>query len=87
MYILDKLYRGNLSPIEDFPKDNEAYVEALQKLIDEQYVLMRMISSEAHEQYEKLIELERAVDRIAEEECFVEGFRMGVQMMLDVLTD
>ena len=29
MYILDKLYRGTLSPIEDFPKDNEAYVEAL----------------------------------------------------------
>ena len=85
MYILDKLYRGNLSPIEDFPKDNSAYVEALQKLIDEQYVLMRMISSEANEQYEKLVELERAVDRIAEEECFVEGFRMGVQMMLDVL--
>ena len=85
MYILDKLYRGNISPIEDFPKDNAAYVEALQHLIDEQYVLMRMISSEANEQYEKLVELERAVDRIAEEECFVEGFRMGVQMMLDVL--
>ena len=85
MYILDKLYRGNLSPIEDYPKDNEAYVEAVQHLIDEQYIFMRSISPEAKEQYEKLIELERAVDRIAEEECFVEGFRMGVQMMLDVL--
>ena len=85
MYILDKLYRGNVSPIGDFPKDNAEYVEALQKLIDEQYVLRKMISAEAHEQYEKLVELERAVDRIAEEECFVEGFRMGVQMMLDVL--
>ena len=85
MFVLDKLYRGNISPIENYPKDNEAYVEAFQKLIDEQYELQKMLSSEAQMQFEKINELERIVDGIAEEECFVEGFRMGVQMMLDVL--
>ena len=74
MFVLDKLYRGNISPIENYPKDN-----------DEQYELQKMLSSEAQMQFEKINELERIVDGIAEEECFVEGFRMGVQMMLDVL--
>lgn len=87
MYILDKLYRGNLSPIEDFPKDNEAYWDAMNRLTKEQYVFAKMISSEAEAQYEKLVELEQAVDRIIAEDCFTKGFRMGVQMMLDVLTD
>ena len=85
MFVLDKLYRGNISPIENYPKDNEAYIEAFQKLIDAQYAHQKMLSSEAQMQFEKITELERIVDGIAEEECFIEGFRIGVQMMLDVM--
>ena len=87
MFVLDKLYRGNISPVENYPKDNEAYVEAFQELIDAQYALQKMLSSEAQLQFEKITELERIVDGITEEECFIEGFRMGVQMILDVLTN
>lgn len=85
MFLLDKLYRGELSPIGNCPKDNSAYAEAFYRLIKAQNTFLETLTPDTKEQYEALMELEHTVDRIAEEEMFVDGFRTGIKLLLDVI--
>lgn len=87
MYELKKLWRGQLSPGERRIHSDSAYHMVSKAHSKELDILYKMLSPEAIRQYEKAEQLWLDMVNIDEEETFIEGFRMGARMMLDILRD
>ena len=87
MYELRKLWRGQISPGERFINEGSAYWEASRKHTVALNAFLAMISPEARKQYEQTEKLALEMLRIDTEEAFIQGFRLGARLILDVLTD
>ena len=87
MYELRKLWRGQISPGERYIREDSPYWHASQKYSDALHALYAMFSPEAKQQYERVEELAMNMIRIDTEEAFIQGFRLGARLILDVLTD
>ena len=87
MYELRKLWRGQISPGERYIHEDSPYWHASQKHFDALHALYAMFSPEAKQQYERVEELAMNMIRIDTEEAFIQGFRLGARLILDVLTD
>lgn len=83
MYVLDKLWRGKLSPSEPCIRYGSEY----STLRDIWQRKGRLISAELSEEGKKLFqeyqELQEKLAAISEEDCFFNGFRIGVGLILD----
>ena len=87
MYMLNALWRGQISPNEKYTQYNAEYKRLSAQIREEYRAISNELSEEgkAHlEAYERLV-LE--AHSIGDEETFVEAFRMGAKMMLDVLEE
>ncbi len=85
MSALEELYNGNISPSEKFLKDGGEYKAINQKLtkyIDE---LMLHLNNEEKQLCEKIEDNIYKLSYISEKECFIEGFRLGAQIMWEIL--
>ena len=87
MYVLDKLWRGTLSPSERFIHEDSAYWQISRKHTDALNTLYAMLSPEAIKQYEYAEQLALDMLSIDSEESFIQGFRLGARIILDTLTD
>lgn len=87
MFELKKLWRGQISPGERHIHPDSAYHIVSNAHSKELDILYKMLSPEAIRQYEKAEQLWLDMVNIDEEETFIEGFRMGARMMLDILRD
>ena len=87
MYELRNLWRGQISPSERFINEDSPYCKASKKHTDALNTFLAMISSEAREQYEHTEQLALEMLRIDTEEAFIQGFRLGARLILDVLTE
>ena len=87
MYELKKLWRGQISPGERYIHENSPYWRVSRKYSDAVDAFLTMISPEAKKQYEQVEEHAMNMIRIDTEEAFVQGFRLGARLILDVLTD
>ena len=83
MYVLDKLWRGKLSPSEQCVLHGSEY----SLLRDKRLHLEKLISAELSVDGKKhLLEyqgLQERMAEISEEDSFVNGFRIGVGLLLD----
>ena len=79
------LYYGNISPTENPVKRRDEYKELSVSLLKDEENLFKTISAEEKELYESIIEKMLNQGCIREEEMFVEGFRLGTKLLLDVL--
>ena len=75
MFVLQELWRGNITPSERFAG----------KLSDEMDRLMEAIPPEARKQLENIGNLRADMTVLANEDYFIYGFRLGARLMLDVL--
>ena len=85
MFVLQELWRGNITPSERFVRSGSEYKKIAGKLSDEMDRLMEMISPEARKQLENIGNLRADMTMLSNEDIFIYAFRMGARLMLDVL--
>ena len=83
MGILEDLWDGKIAPCE---RKTTSAEEALQKVIlKNQEKLIPMLSTEAREIFDELMDRQGELASMDDCEIFAEGFRMGARVMLETL--
>ena len=87
MKIIEDLYYGRISPYEMSISATPEY-QKLKTLADRNEDLLReSLSDEQKELLEKLIETVTDISSISERDMFINGFRLGMKLMMDVMKD
>ena len=87
MYFLDKFWKGEIAPGEGRFHPNREYTKPVQVMERCDNTLKAQLSQADYKTFREYAVA--ALDASTAESCdsFVEGFRLGVLMMLDVLAD
>ena len=87
MNTIQDLYYGRISPYEMSISTTPEY-QKLKALADKNEDLLReSLSDEQKELLEKLTESVTDISSISERDMFINGFRLGVKLMIDVMKD
>lgn len=87
MKIIEDLYYGRISPYEMSISATPEY-QKLKALADRNEDSLReSLSDEQREMLEKLIETVTDISSISERDMFINGFRLGIKLMIDVMQD
>jgi hypothetical protein len=87
MKIIEDLYYGRISPYEMSISAASEY-QKLKALADRNEDLLReSLSDEQKALLEKLIESVTDISSISERDMFINGVRLGMKLMMDVMTD
>ena len=87
MFVLEELWRGNITPAERFVRSGSEYRKIARKLSDEMDRLMEAISPEVRKQLENIGNLRADMTVLANEDYFIYGFRLGARLILDIVGD
>ena len=81
----EELYYGNLIPQEKCAKLDDQ-VKVLQKLLNRnEEKLTATLSEDQKETFEKYKDCNREISEISEREIFLNGFRLGARIIIDVV--
>ena len=87
MKIIEDLYYGRISPYEMNISATPEY-QKLKALADRNEDLLRVsLSDEQKELLDKLIETVTDISSISERDMFINGFRLGMKLMMDVMEE
>ena len=87
MKIIEDLYYGRISPYEMSISTTPEY-QKLKAFADRNEDLLReSLSDEQKELLENLIETVTDISSISERDMFINGFRIGIKLMIDVMQD
>ena len=87
MKIIEDLYYGRIAPYEMSISATPEY-QKLKALADwNENSLRESLSDEQKEQLDKLIESVTDISSISERDMFINGFRLGMKLMIDVMQD
>lgn len=87
MYVLNKLWNGEVSPMERSIRPGSAYHKTVSEICEKTEALLETLPPEAKAKVEVLENLTSRLNLLAEEDMFLYGFRMGARMMLDIVGD
>ena len=85
MYVLDKLWRGELSPSEQCVNHGSEYSELHHRSSQIGSRIRSRMSDEEKRLFQEYQELRERMVYISEEDMFVNGFRIGVGLILDAV--
>lgn len=85
MYVLDRFWRGGYSPADRTLTPDGEYQKDLGKMCREMEKFTASLSPEASEQLEVLRVLHDDITIIRDTDTFIEGFRLGARVVLDVV--
>ena len=85
MYVLDKLWRGKLSPSEQCINADSEYSELRHKAVQLEKQVLFNLSVEGKQVFQEYQDLRERMSYISEEDMFVNGFRIGVGLLLDAV--
>jgi hypothetical protein len=85
MYVLDKLWRGELSPNEACVRYGSEYSQNRHKATELSKTIVASLSEEGKRMFQEYQELRERMCYISEEDMFVNGFRIGVGLLLDAV--
>ena len=85
MYVLDKLWRGKLSPNEQCIVHGSEYSDLRSKAVQLEKKILSGLSDEGKRTLQEYQELREQMAYISEEDIFVNGFRTGVGLLLDAI--
>lgn len=85
MYVLDKLWRGTLSPSEQCVNHGSEYSQLHHKAAQMGSQILSRMSDEEKQLFQEYQELQERMSHISEEDMFVNGFRIGVGLILDAI--
>ncbi len=84
MSVLAELYHGNVNPSERFIKKSGEYGRLMEELTERMDEFTPALNEKERELYEKIEDIITELGGISEEDCFVEGFRLGAQIMWEI---
>lgn len=87
MYILEKLWRGEITPSEVYVTKGTEYHSTLVRFCNECEALSATLDAEGKERLEQIFSLQNDLKSMSEQEIFLESFRMGALLMLDLLQE
>ena len=87
MMILEDLYMGDIHPSERSFKKDSQYSKALNNVVKEGDALIGSLTEKQKEQFEAYMSAQREVNVLTDCETFIYAFRLGVKIMMDVLTE
>ena len=87
MFMLDKLWRGEITPSEKYIRRGSEYEVLLQRISGLEDSIRRELSEEGQRKFETYLDLRDDLQSIEDRETFFSAFRMGAGMILDVVTD
>ena len=87
MLFLNKLWKGDASPGERRYHPNAEYAKAYQTMERCDLYLKDHLDTEALRVFEEFIKAELDASCLSDCDIFIDGFRMGAQMMMDVLLE
>lgn len=87
MKVIENLFYGNISPCEKTLTRGSEYSRLLQLAAKNEEKLSSLLSPQQTEQFEKLKECIIDMNNISEKEAFVDGFRLGVQLIAESIYD
>ncbi len=86
MYILEELWGDRVNLRErGFP--SKQYARAMRRLADCEEKLTGILDEEQRKLFEEYADDQREVSVIADCASFIDGFKLGAKIMLDVLTE
>ncbi len=85
MAILEELYNGNIVPSEKFIKKGGEYQKVNDELSEKIEKLTCTLNSKEKDLCEEIGDGICKLSYISEKECFIEGFRLGAQIMREIL--
>lgn len=85
MLFLEEFWNGNIAPGEGRYHSKKEYKEAWKLVESMEDQLKERLSSEDWELFTQYQEAEVRAGDIEDSDIFIEGFRMGVKIILDVL--
>ena len=87
MDTLEDLYYGNLFPHKKCAKLDDEMKELLSLFNRNEGKLPVTLSDEQKETFEKYKDCNREISEISEREIFLNGFRMGARIIIDVVNN
>ena len=87
MYLLDRLWRGDISPTERYIRPDSEYKRKSKEFCDVAERLREQLSPERKQLWDDIDRLRADMTMLSEEDIFIYGFRLGARMILDVVGD
>lgn len=87
MDILEDLYYGNLLPQEKVSKLDDEMKELIGLLNRNEEKLTATLSDEQKETFEKYKDCNREISEICERNAFLNGFRLGARIIIEVVNN
>ena len=87
MDILEDLYYGNLFPHEKCSRLDDEVKELLKLLNRNEEKFVANLTELQKETFEKYKDCNREISEISEREIFLNGFRMGARIIIDVVNN
>lgn len=87
MYVLEKLWRGDICPMERRIRPGSEYQQRLGQFRERMEDILNMLSPEVRARLESLIDLKSDISLMEYEDFFLYGFRLGAGTMLDIIGD
>lgn len=87
MHILKDLFYGNVSPLEQQRPCSQQMEKTLRKINEADEKLQATLSEEQRDLFEKFKAHSDERVCLAEQEMFIEGFKLGAQMTFEIMGD
>lgn len=85
--ILKDFYRGNLTPAERQTVKGSKMAQTMEELSKAEDILRDSLAPELLPVLKRLTDAQVRISDITAEEYFIDGFKTGARLMLDVLSD
>ncbi len=87
MYVLDELWRGEITPSERGYRKDSHYAELARQANETAGIFYQELSEVGKKAYDAHSTQESKLADISECDSFIRGFRLGARMILDVVGD
>jgi len=85
MNMIEELYHGNIKPEVKIYIRTPQYLEAMQIISDNEELLEKLLPEREKEMLLALMDAQCEIANITAQENFIEGFRLGARMGIDVM--
>ena len=85
MNILEELYLSYTASVQKSFRHRELYLEAIKKATESEGALIESLNEKQKELFDKYIADQQNLAAITDRETFIQGFKAGAGIMLDVL--
>ena len=87
MYILNDLWHGEITPSERYTKPDSNYRCLAARMRKESELFRQELSEEGKAHFDEFEKIMNEMRSIKDEELFIEAFRMGARMILDIVSE